>query len=141
MNKEEFKKELRVDEGVRRWAYVDTTGNLTIGVGHNLTTKGISPVVMEQLLEEDIEEVVQELDRIAPWWRELDEVRQRALANMGFNLGVKKLIEGFPTSMGAVREKRWNDAGRLLRKTLWYRQVKGRGERVVRMLETGSSEG
>lgn len=82
--------DLKRDEGFRARAYQDDQGNWTIGYGH--TPADPREVWTEDeaatQLAVDVDITCEHLDRELPWWRRLDLVRQDALANMGFNLGV-----------------------------------------------------
>ena len=121
--------ELRRDEGVRRFAYWDTTGHLTIGVGHNLSAVGLSDAAIEFLLIEDLRDTEAELDLRWPWWRDLDGVRQRVMCNLCFNLGATKLAT-FVRFLAAVQAGSYQVAAHELASSLWHRQV---GERAVRL--------
>ena len=84
--------ELLRDEGLRLFPYNDTEGKLTIGVGRNLTDVGISKAEAMSMLLADIRRTQAALDAQLPWWAHLDEVRQRVLVNMAFNMGIRKLL-------------------------------------------------
>ena len=120
---------LEIDEGERLRLYRDTVGKLTIGVGHNIEDKGISSATSAFILREDIYEVIEGLNLAIPWWMDLDDVRQRVLANMAFNLGVNGLL-GFKRTLRAVREGRYADAADYMLQSKWARQV---GKRAVRL--------
>lgn len=79
--------DLRRDEGYKEKPYVDTRGKVTIGIGHNLTDRGLSSAAIMFIYNEDAKLAIGDLDRNIPWWRDLDEVRARALVNMCFQLG------------------------------------------------------
>src|SRR4051812_7475144 len=74
--------------GGRMKPYRDTEGHLTIGYGHNLDARGITPEIAAMLLEEDIAIAVSELRRHFDWFDHLSRPRQDALINMCFNLGI-----------------------------------------------------
>lgn len=137
MNIEEMKKELIRDEGLRLKPYRCPAGKLTIGVGRNLEDTGITEVEAEMLLAYDIERFGYQLDRAIPWWRALNEVRQRVLLNMAFNMGTAKLME-FTITLANVRAGRWKEAAAGMRSSKWARQVGARAERLAKMMETGS---
>lgn len=126
------------DEGQRSFPYTDTTGHLTIGVGHNLSAKGVSQRIQDLLLEEDIEDAVVVLNRLLPSWPLLDEVRQVVFISLAFNLGNR--LGKFLRLLKSAKEGLWGTAARELEDSLWFRQVKLRGPRLVRMLRTGTYE-
>ncbi len=132
-------KALILDEGARNFPYKDTVGKLTIGVGRNLDDRGLSDQEIGVLLENDIAIVVDELDRHLPWWREMNDVRQRVLANMCFNLGWPKL-RGFVNTLAAMQRGDYQVAADGMRASLWARQVGHRAKRLAWEMETGTTD-
>lgn len=139
--------ELERDEGIRAAPYVDTTGHRTIGVGHNLNARPLpdgwtTPLddgQIRALLLADLDMVYDDLDRMLPWWRDLNDVRQRVLANMTFNLGMPKLL-GFRNTLIAMRQGRYADAAAGMLGSLWAEQVGARAVRLAHMMKTGSTQ-
>jgi lysozyme len=132
--------ELRRDEGVVRHAYQDSLGFWTIGVGRLIDRRrggGLSDAEIDLLLANDVARVEAGLDARIPWWRTLDPVRRRVLANMGFNLGVEGLL-GFRNTLPAVREGRYEDAADGMLRSKWARQVGARAVRLAAMMREGS---
>lgn len=123
------------EEGERRSIYFDSLGVPTIGFGHNLH-KPLPHYIIELILESDIDDALADLDRALPWWRELDEVRQRVMADMAYNLGIDRLLK-FKVTLRAIREGRWADAADGMLRSLWAKQVKGRAVKLAKMMETG----
>lgn len=136
MNIERMKDELRRDEGERLRPYRCTAGKLTIGVGRNLDDLGISREESGYLLENDIGRVMAELDRAVPWWRDLSEVRQRALVNMGFNLGVPRLAL-FKRMLAALHAGDYAGAATEALSSAWATQVGARAQRIAAMFREG----
>ena len=79
---------LLLHEGERLKAYTDTAGKVTIGVGHNLTDKGITVSQSRMLLAGDIADAQHDA-RTFPWFAPLDLVRQAVVLDMLFNLGLE----------------------------------------------------
>ncbi|MEX3933251.1 glycoside hydrolase family protein [Paraburkholderia phymatum] len=137
--------ELRRDEGVRRWPYRDTKGIQTTGVGRNLQAKPLpsswayplSDAQIQQLLDGDVADTFAVLDRNLPWWRSLDEVRQRVVANMAFNLGIGKLL-GFKNTLAAMQRGSYAVAAAGMKASDWYGQVGQRAVRLCKAMETGA---
>ncbi|WP_337997330.1 glycoside hydrolase family protein [Oleispirillum naphthae] len=131
-----MKRELVRDEGLRLAPYRCTAGRLTIGVGRNLDDMGITAEEADYLLENDIGRAMADLDRALPWWRGLSEARQRALANMCFNLGVARLMrfEGMLADLEAGDNE---GAAREAMDSAWARQVGPRARRIAAMLAEG----
>lgn len=154
MNRELLRAELIRDEGERLKSYKDSLGYWTIGVGHlidpvmganpapfgvDLRNGGvITEVQSAQLLDRDVAEKERELDAALPWWRELDEVRQRVLLNMAFNLGIKGLL-AFKNTLAMVRAKNYAGAASGMLASKWASQVKGRADRLAAMMRTGAA--
>lgn len=134
MDKSKLMEELKVDEGVRRKAYVDTVGKITIGVGRNLTDIGLSDAELGLLLDNDITKVCFELDNTLPWWRQLDDARQNALANMCFNLGLRGLL-GFPHFLLALKAGDWETAAAEMLNSRWAKQVGPRATRLAAVVK------
>jgi len=130
--------ELTRDEGIRNYPYVDTTGNITIGVGRNLSADGLSNPEVAMLLADDLALTVAALDAKLPWWTSLDDVRQRVLVNMCFNLGIGKLLS-FVHFLAAVKAANWPLAVAQMQNSLWAKQVGVRAVRLEQMILTGAT--
>ena len=136
--------ELIVDEGKINEIYKDHLGYETLGVGHLVLdtdkeygqpvgTK-VSDETVTAYLTKDIENICKDLDRNIPFWRDLDEERQRVVANMGFNLGINRLLQ-FEKFLNALENKNYDEAADQMMDSRWARQVGPRSERLkVRML-------
>ena len=128
--------ELTRDEGVRLKPYKDSVGKTTIGIGRNLDDVGISEDEAEFLLHSDIARTAAGLDSALIWWRDLDEVRQRVLLNMAFNLGVYALLQ-FHQTLGFIKSGLWGAAADGMLDSLWAKQVGPRATRLADMMRTG----
>lgn len=124
------------DEGLKLRPYQDTVGKLSIGVGRNLTDVGITTAEAMDLLDHDIDRAVTGCVSAFPWFVELDPVRQRAVCNLAFNLGLGKL-RTFRTTLLCLAEGRYKSAAAALLQSLYAAQVGERAKRIARMLETG----
>lgn len=135
--------QITLEEADKKFAYDDATGappklvgKLTIGRGWNLTDRGIPQQVSDLLYEIAMSEVINELDAKLPWWTTLDEVRQRVLADMCYNLGIGGLL-GFRKFLASTMHLKFVEAAAEGRGSAWFTQVKGRGVRLMKMMETG----
>lgn len=135
-NRELLVYELSRDEDVRTKPYKDSVGKLTIGVGRNLDDKGLSKAEINILLNNDINDSEADLDRTFPWWRQLNDNRQRVLLNMCFNLGIKRLA-GFKNMLKDVQNGLFDRAAVEMLDSLWARQVGGRAVRLAKMMKNG----
>jgi lysozyme len=128
--------ELERDEGLRLKPYTDSVGCLTIGIGRNLRDRGITKEEAYHLLQNDLDEVEAQLSGALPWWKTLDEVRQRVLANMAFNLGIAKLL-GFTLTLSRIERKQFGPAAESMLQSVWALQVGVRAKRLAEMMRTG----
>lgn len=140
--------QLRRDEEERQFAYDDATGktllkgqtlegNLTIGVGHNLTAKGLSQKSRDFILEQDdVPDALMSLEANFPWVMELDEIRKGALLNMNFNMGPRGLAQ-FKTFLAKMQAKDFPGAAEAMLDSLWAKQVGARATRLSLQIESG----
>lgn len=131
--------ELRRDEGVKPHAYKDHLGNWTIGVGRLIDkARGgkLSDDEIDYLLTNDIARFKAELDAKLPWWRSLDEVRQRVVLNMVFNLGTAGLL-GFKNTLAAIKVGEWEKASAGMLASRWAKQTGQRAVRLAKMMREG----
>lgn len=128
MNINLLKKDLLNAEGIRLKPYRDTVGKLTIGVGRNLEDVGITEVEAFFMLENDIKNILKELENISIFLN-LSEPRQRVIAELAFNLGIKGLMK-FKGMWKAIQLKDWNGAAEGMLDSLWAKQV---GKRAIRL--------
>ena len=128
--------QLKVEESLRLKPYVDTVGKITIGYGRNLTDDGISEVEAVDFLRTEIDEVLQELPPKISFWNNLNEVRQRVLADMAFNMGVPTLLT-FKRMLAYMKINEFDLASNEMEDSLWATQVHGRAVKLAQMMRTG----
>ena len=140
MDDDEFLDMLIRHEGVVPYAYQDTKGLWTIGIGRLIDKRvkgaGLSMDEMKYLLQNDVNKVVGALDKRLPWWRKLTPVRQAVLANMAFNLGVDGLL-GFKNTLKMIENGDYEGAARGMLNSLWAKQVKGRAKELAELMRRG----
>jgi lysozyme len=133
-----LKTELNREEGRRKSAYRDSLGYLTIGVGRLIDARkegGLSNPEIELLLDNDLNKCYLAIKQ-EPWFLTCDDVRQRALVDMHFQLGHH--LYGFVNTLAALTKKDWKTAANCLRKSLWARQTPVRAARIIGMIENGT---
>ncbi len=130
--------ELLRDEGLRLKPYRDRKGYLTIGIGRNLDTVGISVEESHLLCLHDMERAEKALNTHCPWWGQLDPVRQRVLVNMTFNLGIQKLC-GFTQFLEALQHQDYERAAGAMLDSRWAEQVQARATRLADMMRRGKT--
>jgi lysozyme len=122
-------------EGERLKPYVDTAGKLTIGVGHNLTDRGIPKEVSRMLLASDIADAASDAMKF-PWYPGLCEARRAVILSMLFNLGLER-FRGFVQFISAMIAADYTQARVEMLDSQWARQVGNRAVELATMMETG----
>jgi lysozyme len=157
MDLNKFIKQLKIHEGIRREVYHDTTGNRTIGVGFNLermdapdrlrsvgadyhkvVTKQstLTDEQIEQLLALDITDAETQIYDLIPNYDQLNDVRQRVVLDMFFNLGKRGFREFINTRKFIVTGE-YEKASHNMLRSKWAEQVKGRATKLASMMKTG----
>lgn len=118
--------------------YLDSKGILTIGIGRNLRDRGIRTDEAYRMLNNDLEDVTADLTTYLPWWEKLDEIRQRVLVNMCFNMGIKRLL-GFKNMLAATERGDYATAAAEMLDSKWHHEDVGiRAERLADQMRLGS---
>lgn len=136
MNIDKLRARLETVEGRKRLPYEDTDHNLTIGVGHNLSADGLTDSQITQIRDDDIAECIDGLDHALPWFAQLDEVRQRALTELCFNLGISRLLD-FKKMLAAMEVESWGGAAAELMDSEAARELPARYRVLAGMMTTG----
>lgn len=123
-------------EGYEAKPYRDGGGNLTIGVGWNLSANGLPDWAIRGLCDQAVDDAVSELDGGYPWWRSLDAVRGRAMVNLVFNMGEGTFAK-FSRFHAAMQSGQWATARDELESAAWYGQVGRRGPMILGMISSG----
>lgn len=134
---DDLRADLGLDEGDRHVLYVDSTRNVTIGTGRNLTAIGISADEDALMLANDIKRAEDSLDGDYSWWRDLPHGPARVMANLMFNMGPARLAK-FPRFLNAMYSGKWDNACAELQNSNWWTQVGERGPRMVARLMEGA---
>ncbi len=131
-----LRQSVMASEGLRLKPYLDTAGKWTVGYGRNLTDVGISKLEAEVLLDHDLAQAEVDCRRSFQWFATLNDVRQRVLVDMCFNLGLPRLQE-FRRMLAAVAAHDYDGAANEMLASRWAEQVKGRAQRLARMMREG----
>lgn len=126
---------LKRHEGRSLKPYKCPAGKLTIGYGRNLEDVGISEVEAMVMLRNDIEQCYEELS-VFSWFEDLDQVRQEALINMLYNLGLPTFLQ-FKKTLKFVAEGKYSQAAAEMLDSKWATQVGDRANELAYMMETG----
>lgn len=144
MNWDRLLHQLKFDEGFRKYPYDDATGFevkapvgvLTIGWGTKIEGDGIDTSLAETLLIDRVRTAIEDCNILFRDFLDVDDLRQEALINMAYNLGRTKLKK-FKNMCGAVNSRDWERAAAEAEDSKWFKQVKARGERIVKVLKDG----
>lgn len=133
-------KDLETDEGRVPYAYQDSLGFWTIGVGFLIDKrKGgkLYPEEIDFILANRIKRILPDA-QVESWYPAVanDPVRLAAVLNMHFQMG-SGVDETFVNSFKAIGAKDWPKAAANLRQSLWAKQTPARAARVIKMIETG----
>lgn len=142
--RELLRDQLIIDEGDRNFPYDDKTGdtvvagsiilgNVTIGIGHNLSGIGVRPDEKTLMYTNDVNEAESAARRLIPEFDQLSDGRKMVVVNMAFNMGYDTFSQ-FRNTIGAIREGRWADAKRGMLNSTWARQTKGRAIRLANIM-------
>lgn len=159
VNKTRMAEQLILHEGIRYKPYLCTEGYLTILVGFNIDARGwqelsriLGRTVNEsstftkadamKVLDSDIDRFEKAVIVHFPEYKKLDEVRQRVVLDMAFNLGFRAL--SFKDTIAAIKIRNWSKAVRCMFRSKWANQVDdgegkkfGRADRLAQMMLTG----
>ncbi len=151
--------QLLLHEGVVLKFYTDTLGNQTLGVGYNVTARGLpffERIIGRKLNAEgdisreeallvlgiDIQRVQGAVKANFPDFFKLNEVRQRVCVDIAFNIGWHAL--DFKKCIKAIQKQDWSAGARELYRSKWSLQVgdgegkrRDRCDRLAGMLLTG----
>lgn len=143
-----LKSQLAINEGIEYHSYLDTVGLPTAGIGHLLSNPTeikrypvgtvVSKEQVDQWFVSDISVAVRGAQRVLgnTCWDALSDVRQRAVADLTYNLGEAKLLQ-FKKFISALKVADYTSAGQELTSSIWFKQVGVRGPRIVQMISTG----
>lgn len=169
VNRECMEKQLALHEGLRLYPYRCTAKKLTLGVGYNGQDRGwetferiigrpldralltraertkervITRPEALVVLRADIQTYEAAVRKAWPFYDTIDEVRQRVVLDMAFNLGYR--LRAFKNTQRAVEQRQWTLAAAHMMQSLWSMQVGDgpgkiydRAERLKDMMLTG----
>lgn len=123
-------------EGLKKYPYVDSVGKITIGIGFNLTDRGMTDNWINQQYEEDVLYFYNQLMVTFDWYQRLDQVRQIALIDMCF-MGWKKFL-GFKKMLSALAISDYRLAAFEMLDSKWADQVGNRAKELADIIATGA---
>lgn len=138
---EQLLERVKRHEGFAPVPYVDTTGNWTVGYGHNLEGKPASHlnwskdqalVVLKSDLANARTDANMELGSRAAW-AALHATCKDVLIELAFQLGRERL-SGFHKMLAAFRQLDYRTAAAELKNSHLYRELKNRTDEQLRLL-------
>jgi lysozyme len=135
-SRKKLKELLCSHESYKQFPYTDLTGHLTIGIGRNLSDRGISSGEALQLLDDDVLYFSSKLNSLFPFFINLDEIRQIALIDMCFNLGINGLL-GFQSMLEAIEKGDMDEAARQILDSKAAHQCTDRYQQIAYIMKTG----
>ena len=130
-----IEEQLILHEGIVLMPYYCTEGYLTIGIGRNLDTRGLSEAEALFLLANDIASIEASL-QVYSWYRHLDPIRKKVIVDMVFNLGLEGFLL-FKKTIEHLENKDYRAASKEMLDSKWAEQVGQRAIRLSRMMATG----
>ena len=119
---------IRKHEGKKKFPYKDTEGNLTVGIGRNLSAKGLSEDEIDLLFENDLMEAETRLNKILAHYKinrsGLPEEVVMVLIDMSFNMGYG--LKSFKRMFKAIKKRDWEWMIEEMRDSVWCEKVKSR---------------
>src|SRR5579864_5648533 len=106
--KQKLRQMLLNDEAYKQFPYIDTTGHTTVGIGRNLTDRGISLDEALVLLDDDIIYFTNKLDHLLSFFGRLSDQRKLVCINLCFNLGLHGFL-GFHKMLDAFERNNYEE--------------------------------
>lgn len=116
--------------------YLDSLGNLTVGVGHLVVLGGSIPLTdaaVDAILNGDISAKIRECERRLPFWADLNDARQAACVEAAFNGS----LFASPKALAAMGRQDYMTAAAELLDGPWVSQVGDRARALALQIETG----
>ena len=141
---DDFKADIRLMEGKRAAVYDDATGlplsvgmtirgNPTIGYGRALNKRPLSDNEIEFLLDNDASETLEWCADNLNFWGDLSAMRQRAVANMVYQIGTSGFLK-FHDTIAAIAKQDWLSAHDHILQSAFATQTPARAQRVASMI-------
>lgn len=132
------------NEGVSLYAYRDTRGFVTQGVGRLMSLNpaadptnypDIDMATAMGWLDADIAGAIAATSRYLPWFILLDGIRQGVLVEMVFQLGIDHVL-GFAKMLDALQADDYVTASDEMLNSAWHKQTPARCEQLAEIMRT-----
>lgn len=115
--------------------YYDSKHILSIDIGINLQ-EGLSSDECLLIFRNRLPNYIKDLANNLPWFSMLDEVRQDALTNMCYNMGIQRLL-GFHNMLTAFSQGNYDEAAKECLDSQAARDLPARYTEIANMIKTG----
>lgn len=122
-------------EGLKYKPYLCTKGNITIGIGRNLSANGLSRDEVFYLLSNDLDRCIKESESF-PWFNRLSDPRKIVIISMLFNMGLTRFLT-FKKMISALEESDYSKAANEMLASEWSAQVGRRALELALIMKTG----
>jgi lysozyme len=112
-------------EDRRNFPYIDTANKITIGIGYNLSDRGMPDWWIDEQYESDAEYFYNQLSTF-PWFSHLNMDRQIVLIDMSF-MGIKRLLT-FNKMIEYLSTEDYDNAAKEMLDSDWAKEV---GQRAI----------
>jgi lysozyme len=140
INDKQVARRLWEDEGFRPFAYEDTEGFLTVGVGILIDKRrpgaGLTAEEGVYLLRNRIFRLDNLLANKFPWYGNLEPARQQVVLCMAYQLGING-VANFKKMVAAIEAGDFVKAADEMLDSKWARQTPSRAKRMANMMERG----
>jgi lysozyme len=122
-------------EQLKQFPYVDKTGHLTIGIGRNLTTRGVSVSESLYLCDDDILYFTDKLNQFVSFFNLLSDNRKTVLVDICFNVGVNGLLN-FKNMLSALENSDFDKAAEEILDSKAAQQCPERYQQLAQIMKT-----
>ena len=122
-----LKKRLKDFEGLVLKSYKCSQGYTSVGIGRNLETTGITEEEAMYLLDNDLQRVINNLDKHWEVWRTFPKAAQYVCIDVVFNMGINTWLS-FRRTRSYMELGEWEEASKELLNSKYAKQV---GRRAI----------
>jgi lysozyme len=124
LNDPKLEASLISSEGKEPFAYQDSLGYWTIGIGCCIDKRKGEPLTLDEMLYLMRNRMQRRRDALSnyDWFKKLDQTRQGVLVEMAFNLGVGGVLN-FKKMIAAIQNQDWDNAVEEMKDSLWATQI------------------
>ena len=134
-SKQKLKELLVKHEEYKKFPYIDTVGKITIGIGYNLSDRGIDDEWINDQYQKDVAYFYTQLSKDFDWFLKFNEDRQIVLIDMCF-MGYQHFLE-FKDMLAALEKGDYQQAASEMLNSKWATQVGERASTLATIMRQG----